>query len=149
MGRVCFSAKEKDEAKFALGARQRVFRSPLGSGTPVALVFEIKIVIVHAVVMGVEVKGKMVDRVYRVFVLGLVAFANLSLVLAANHAVRVVSDELVVGPGNSWTEAGSLLGEPARQTNDPDPVWGGIWPVDPFGGPYLPGQIVQMEAGRV
>lgn len=123
------------------------FCSPLGSGVPVPWSLRSEESVSKRFALDVEVKGKTVHRVIRVSLWGLVVIAASFRGFAANHAIRVSAEDLVAGPGNSWTEAASLLGEPARETDDPDPVWGGIWPVDPFGGPYLPDQIVQLEAG--
>lgn len=41
----------------------------------------------------------------------------------------------------------SALGAPSTQTVDPDPVYGGIFPVDPFEAPYLSSQIVGVGTG--
>jgi len=38
----------------------------------------------------------------------------------------------------------AALGAPSIQTIDPDPVYGGTFPVDPFGAPYLAQQIVGL-----
>jgi hypothetical protein len=123
------------------------FRSPLGSGVPVPWSLRSEESLFKQFLLDAEVKGKMVHRVIRASLLGLVVIAGSFRGVAANHAIRVIAEDLVAGPGNRWTESDSLLGEPARETDDPDPVWGGIWPVDPFSGPHLPSQIMQLEAG--
>ena len=69
--------------------------------------------------------------------------------VSGNHAVRVMDYDPGMNAG-SYTNAAAALGSPSRQTHDPHPQWGGIWPVDPFSAPYLPDQIVEMgEGGRL
>ena len=41
----------------------------------------------------------------------------------------------------------AALGAPSTQTIDPDPVYGGTFPVDPFDAPYLSSQIVGVGTG--
>jgi hypothetical protein len=79
-------------------------------------------------------------HVYSLFLSGLF-FATIS--LAANHADRVIAYH----PGNEpgpLTNAPAILGEPSRQTQDPQ--WG-TYPVDPFSPPYLDSQLVSLESG--
>jgi hypothetical protein len=77
--------------------------------------------------------------------------AGVALVVAegdsGNFAGRVVHHDPGVVDSISLTNPLVVLGEPSRVTDDPDPVWGGLWPVDPFGGPYLAGQILQLDEG--
>ena len=46
-----------------------------------------------------------------------------------------------------YTNAAAALGSPSRQTVDPDPTFGGTFPVDPFSPPYLSSQVVSIGAG--
>jgi len=64
-----------------------------------------------------------------------------------NYAGRVVHHEPSTATSTSLTNPVVVLGEPSRVTDDPDPVWGGLWPVNPFGGPYLADQILQLDTG--
>ncbi len=64
-----------------------------------------------------------------------------------NYAGRVVQHEPLTATATTLTNPVVVLGEPSRVTDDPDPLWGGLWPVNPFGGPYLQDQILQLEAG--
>jgi hypothetical protein len=63
-----------------------------------------------------------------------------SSVHAANYADRVIAYSPGVDPG-PLTNAPAVLGQPSRQTADPQ--WG-TFPVDPFSPPYLPDQIVTL-----
>ena len=49
--------------------------------------------------------------------------------------------------GAGFTNAPAVLGEPSRQTVDPDPQFGGTYAVDPFSPPYLASQIASIGAG--
>jgi hypothetical protein len=62
---------------------------------------------------------------------------------ALNHADRVVGYEPGANAG-ALTNATAALGAPSRETADPQ--WG-TFPVDPFGPPYLPEQVVTLGAG--
>jgi hypothetical protein len=66
---------------------------------------------------------------------------------SGNYAGRVVHHESSAATSTTLTNPVVVLGEPSRFTDDPDPVWGGLWPVDPFGGPYLGDQILQLDTG--
>lgn len=41
----------------------------------------------------------------------------------------------------------AALGAPSTQTVDPNPIYGGTFPVDPFDAPYLPDQITGVGTG--
>lgn len=64
-----------------------------------------------------------------------------------NYASRIAGYETIPSPPTPLTNSAVVLGEPSRWTDDPHPEWGGVWPVDPFGGPYLQSQILQLDAG--
>lgn len=63
-----------------------------------------------------------------------------------NFAEAVVDYQAGVAVGG-FTNAWAALGEPSRETDDPDPVWGGLWLVEPTSSPYLTHQIVGLGAG--
>jgi hypothetical protein len=69
-------------------------------------------------------------------------------VRAEQYAQRVVDYSTGTLPKSvaGYTNASAALGMPSRQTLDPDPAWGGTFPVDPFNGPYLADQIVSVGA---
>jgi len=46
-----------------------------------------------------------------------------------------------------YTDPMAALGAPSTQTVDPDPVYGGTFPVDPFDAPYLHNQITGVGTG--
>ena len=48
---------------------------------------------------------------------------------------------------SGYNDPTAALGAPSTQTVDPDPVYGGTFPVDPFDAPYLPSQIVGVGTG--
>ena len=80
--------------------------------------------------------------------LSVLALASLSLTSwAGPYADSVVAFTPGTGGNSTMTNASRALGEPSRQTVDPDPLWGGTWPVDPFSGPYLPSQLVSLGQG--
>jgi hypothetical protein len=62
---------------------------------------------------------------------------------AHNHADRIVAYNPGTGAG-SLTNAAAVLGAPSRETVDPH--WG-MFPVDPFGPPYLSSQLVSIGSG--
>ena len=74
--------------------------------------------------------------------IGLLALAGASL-QAANYADLVVAYHPGYDPG-SLTHAAAVLGEPSRETADPQ--WG-TFPVDPFSPPYLASQLVALGSG--
>lgn len=49
--------------------------------------------------------------------------------------------------GEAYTQPQAALGQPSRATVDPDPQYGGTFPVDPFGAPYLRSQLVSIGEG--
>jgi len=48
---------------------------------------------------------------------------------------------------SGYNDPTAALGAPSTQTVDPDPVYGGTYPVDPFDAPYLSSQIVGVGTG--
>ncbi len=86
------------------------------------------------------------------------ALATASLLLTASAiaggtAAQVVQYNPGTGYATDWTtgagftDATAALGEPSRQTVDPDPQFGGTFPVDPFSPPYQVNQITSIGAG--
>ena len=67
--------------------------------------------------------------------------------LRAQFADSVVAYNPGTGFTPGYTNATAALGSPSRQTVDPDPTFGGIYPVDPFSPPYLSTQLVSLGAG--
>ena len=67
--------------------------------------------------------------------------------LRAQYADSVVSYNPGAGFTAGYTNPAAALGSPSRQTVDPDPMFGGTFPVDPFSPPYLPSQLVSIGAG--
>ncbi len=73
--------------------------------------------------------------------------------LAGGTAAMVVQYDPGTGYATDWatgagfTNAAAALGEPSRQTVDPDPQFGGTFAVDPFSPPYLASQITSIGAG--
>jgi hypothetical protein len=67
---------------------------------------------------------------------------------AEQYAQRVVDYSVgtLPRPVAGFTNTSAALGMPSRQTTDPDPTWGGTFPVDPFNGPYLANQVVSVGA---
>ena len=71
----------------------------------------------------------------------------------AGFADAIVAYEPGTGYATDWaTGEGYLnetaaLGMPSRVTVDPDPQYGGAFPIDPFGAPYLRSQIVSLGEG--
>jgi hypothetical protein len=51
------------------------------------------------------------------------------------------------GVTSGYNDPTAALGAPSTQTVDPDPVFGGTFPVDPFDAPYLSDQIVGVGTG--
>ena len=49
--------------------------------------------------------------------------------------------------GAGYTNTAAILGAPSRTTLDPDPQFGGTFPVDPFAPPYLPAQLLSIGQG--
>jgi hypothetical protein len=72
---------------------------------------------------------------------------------AGGFAAEVVDYQPGVGYATDWatgagyTDAATVLGQPSRQTIDPDPQWGGTFEVNPFNGPYLLSQMVSIGEG--
>jgi len=83
---------------------------------------------------------------WAIWTVGLILGAAGAQAASGNHAIRVIDYEPGLDPG-AYTNATAALGSPSRQTDDPHPQWGGIWPVDPFSAPYLPYQIVEIGSG--
>lgn len=67
--------------------------------------------------------------------------------LRAQYADSVVAYNPGAGFTAGYTNAAAALGSPSRLTVDPDPNFGGTFPVDPFSPPYLSSQIVSIGAG--
>jgi hypothetical protein len=67
--------------------------------------------------------------------------------LRAQYADSVVAYNPGVGFSAGYTNATAALGSPSRQTLDPDPTFGGTFPVDPFSPPYLSSQVVSIGTG--
>lgn len=73
--------------------------------------------------------------------------------LAGGAATTVIQYDPGTGYATDWatgagfTNAPAVLGEPSRQTVDPDPQFGGTYAVDPFSPPYLASQITSIGAG--
>jgi len=65
----------------------------------------------------------------------------------AQYASTVVAYDPGAAAGGYTTDPTAALGAPSTQTVDPDPIFGGTFPVDPFDPPYLPDQIVSIGAG--
>jgi hypothetical protein len=70
-------------------------------------------------------------------------FVSSAFTQPANHADLVLAYEPGTDPG-ALTSAAAILGEPSRQTEDPQ--WG-TFPVDPFSPPYLASQLVALGDG--
>ncbi|MCF7709518.1 MAG: PEP-CTERM sorting domain-containing protein [Verrucomicrobia bacterium] len=51
------------------------------------------------------------------------------------------------GTGLGYTNTGAALGMPSSKTVDPDPMFGGTYPVNPFSPPYLSSQLVSIGEG--
>jgi hypothetical protein len=67
--------------------------------------------------------------------------------LRAQFADSVVAYNPGSGFTTGYTNSIAALGSPSRQTVDPDPLFGGTYPVDPFSPPYLSTQLVSLGAG--
>src|SRR5688500_17822144 len=82
-------------------------------------------------------------------ILTTLAFAGLFVIsnVHAQFATSVISYNPGSGFVSGYTDATTALGSPSVQTVDPDPVWEGTFPVDPFGPPYLANQVVSLGAG--
>ncbi|RME94431.1 MAG: hypothetical protein D6766_05820, partial [Verrucomicrobia bacterium] len=69
---------------------------------------------------------------------------------AEGFAVEVIDYDPGVGYATDWatglgyTLPEAALGAPSRVTYDPDPQWGGVFPVTPFAAPYLRSQLVSL-----
>lgn len=81
------------------------------------------------------------------FVLALAGTWFVPVVTRAQFADSVVSYTEGAGVNSGFNNPSSALGAPATQTVDPDPVYGGTYPVDPFDAPYLSSQIVGIGTG--
>lgn len=72
---------------------------------------------------------------------------------AEGFATEVIAYEPGVGYATEWstglgyTLPEAALGAPSRVTYDPDPQWGGVFPVTPFTAPYLRSQLVSLGEG--
>lgn len=68
----------------------------------------------------------------------------------ASYADAIVQYSAGAGFATDWntgrgiTNPASALGMPSVQTVDPDPVWGGTFPVTPFSPAYLGSQVVSL-----
>jgi len=51
------------------------------------------------------------------------------------------------GSGAGYTNTAAVMGPPSRVTVDPDPQWGGTFPVTPFAPPYRREQLLSIGAG--
>ncbi|MFO1488423.1 MAG: PEP-CTERM sorting domain-containing protein [Verrucomicrobiota bacterium] len=80
-------------------------------------------------------------------VLAIAGVLTLPSPLRAQFADSVVSFSSGAGAIAGYNVAGSALGAPSTQTVDPDPLYGGTFPVDPFNAAYLPSQVVSLGAG--
>jgi len=65
----------------------------------------------------------------------------------AQFADSVASYTEGSGVQSGYNDPTAALGAPSTQTIDPDPVYGGTFPVDPFDAPYLASQIVGVGTG--
>jgi hypothetical protein len=65
----------------------------------------------------------------------------------AQFASSVTSYTEGNGVASGYNDPTAALGAPSTQTVDPDPVFGGTFPVDPFDAPYLSDQIVGVGTG--
>jgi hypothetical protein len=65
----------------------------------------------------------------------------------AQFASTVVNYTPGTGVSSGYTDTSTVLGGPSTVTVDPDPMWGGTYPVDPFGAPYLNSQILGIGTG--
>ena len=72
--------------------------------------------------------------------------ASLAPAARAQYADSVVAYVPGVGAG-SHIYPTAALGAPSVQTVDPDPLYGGTFPVDPFNAAYLTNQVVSVGAG--
>jgi hypothetical protein len=77
----------------------------------------------------------------------LVGISLISTAVAGFHADAVVQYDTGSGSTPGYDDPTTALGSPSVQTVDPDPVFGGTFPVDPFGPPYLANQIVSIGEG--
>lgn len=81
------------------------------------------------------------------------ASAFLSPISAANFAAEVIEYSsgtgfaTEFGTGLGYTNSVSVLGEPSRTTEDPHPLFGGTFPVNPFSPPYLRSQLLSIGEG--
>jgi hypothetical protein len=73
-------------------------------------------------------------------------FANTT-ITRAQFAGSVVAYTEGGGVSPGYNNPTAALGAPSTQTIDPDPVYGGTFPVDPFDAPYLSGQLVGVGTG--
>jgi hypothetical protein len=81
--------------------------------------------------------------------LPLLALPAASLLLASCSCSGAFADAVVhyqsgTGFGPGLTDPSAALGAPSSQTVDPDPIWGGTYPVDPFNPAYLGSQVVSL-----
>lgn len=83
----------------------------------------------------------------QLFVLALAGALFVPATTHAQFADTVVSYTAGSGVISGYTDPTSALGAPSTQTVDPDPVYGGTFPVDPFDAPYLSSQIVGIGTG--
>ena len=82
---------------------------------------------------------------------------RLTLALAGLFVIPTITHAQFAGSVVSYTEGSwvisgydvptAALGAPSTQTIDPNPVYGGTFPVDPFDAPYLSSQIVGVGTG--
>jgi hypothetical protein len=80
------------------------------------------------------------------FLAGAVALAQFT-ASASPYADSVVNYTPGTGGIAGYNDASTALGSPSRQTVDTTPIFGGTFPVDPFGPPYLDSQVVSIGAG--
>jgi hypothetical protein len=83
----------------------------------------------------------------QLFVLAIASTVFVPALTRAQFADSVVSYTQGTGVYAGYTDPSVALGAPSTQTVDPDPMYGGTFPVDPFGAPYLSSQIVGLGTG--
>jgi hypothetical protein len=79
--------------------------------------------------------------------LALASLLVIPTIMHAQFASSVTSYTEGNGVASGYNDPTAALGAPSTQTVDPDPVFGGTFPVDPFDAPYLSDQIVGVGTG--
>lgn len=86
-------------------------------------------------------------------VAGAVSVVHLPHLHARGFAATVVDYQPGIGYATDWqtgagyTNRAAVLGPPSTVTVDPDPQFGGTFPVDPFSPPYLRTQLLSIGQG--